>query len=101
LDYRKIHIKNPITNNSIDQLIIDIKSCNPSLLMINIGAQNFESNEVIKEFKNRLELESNTLNSFRKIAFLNPPAYKNKAENTDRYNFFSDRKEAVKWLTSI
>ena len=95
MDYKEILINNPITRRNIDQLIDEIKSCNSSFLIINIGAHNFESIEVIKELKNVLNLEKDTLSRFRKIAFLNSSGFKNKIENEDRYNFFCDKKEAV------
>lgn len=101
MDYKEILINNPITIKSIDQLIDEIKSCNSSFLIINIGAHNFDSIEVMKRLKDRLNLEKNTLNRFKKIAFLYPSGFKNKSENEDRYNFFSNKKEAVNWLTTI
>ncbi len=101
MDHKEILVKNPITGRSIEQLIDELKLCNSSLLIINIGAHNFESIEVIKELKNRLNLESNTLSRFRKVAFLNSSGFKNKSENEARYNFFCDKKEAVDWLTSV
>lgn len=101
MNYKEILINNPITLKSIDKLFAEIKSCNSSYLIINIGAHNFESIEVIKELKNRLNLERETLSRFRKIVFLHPSGFKNKSENEDRYNFFCDKKEAVDWLTTI
>ena len=98
MNYTELHINNPINFKSIDELFEDIKSCNSLHLIINIGEHNFESIEVIKELRNRLNLEKNTLNRFRKIAFLNPPGFENKSDDEDRYNFFSDKNKAVKWL---
>ncbi|GMR25383.1 MAG: hypothetical protein BMS9Abin39_0678 [Ignavibacteria bacterium] len=49
----------------------------------------------MKELKNRLNLERNTLKRFSKLAFLNSIGFKNKRDNEDRYNFFCDKKEAV------
>jgi hypothetical protein len=101
MNFKEILINNPITGRSIDNLIDEIKLCNSSFLLINVGAHYFESIEVLKELKDRLNLESNTLSRFRKIAFLNSSGFKNKSENEDRYNFFCDKEEAVEWLTAI
>ena len=72
MQYKEIHIKNPITTKSVDQLIDDIKACNTSLLILNIGEHNFESVEVMKELKNRLTTEIRSQIHIRKIAFLIP-----------------------------
>jgi len=98
MNYKEILVNNPITGRSIDQLIDEIKLCNSPFLIINIGVHNFESIEVLKGFKNRLNLERNTLNRFRKIAFLHPSVFKNKSDNEDKYNFFCDKKEALDWF---
>ena len=68
--YKEIHIKNPITIKSVNQLIDDIKTCDTSLLIINIGEHNFESVDVMKELKNRLTAEIKSQGHIRKIAFL-------------------------------
>jgi len=100
MEYKEVLVNNPITKRSIDQLVNEIKLCSSSFLIINIGAHNFESIEVIKELKKRLNLEKITLTQFRKIAFLHPPGFINKSENEDRYNFFCNKKEAVDWLNN-
>ena len=99
MNYIEIHVNNPINFKSIEKLMDDIKSCNSSLLLINIGAHNFESIEVIKEFKNRLNIEKDILSRFRKIAFLHPPDIRNKSEDEERYNYFSNKKETNNWLS--
>ena len=100
LDYEEILINNPIAIRSIEQLFKEITSCQSSSLLINIGAHNFESIEMLKKLKDTFDLEINQLDHFKKIAFLHPPDFKNKSENEERYNFFSNREEAEKWLTS-
>jgi len=101
MEYKEILVKNPITLNSIDQLFVDIKSCNSQFLIINVGSHNFESIEVLKELKSRFNIEANALNRFRKIAFIHSSEIINKSENEDRYNFFFERKDAISWLTAI
>lgn len=101
MNYTEVHLKNPINFKSIDQLMDEIKSCNSSLLIINIGEHNFESIQVIKELKNRLTQAKLTLNRFIKIAILHPPNFKNKSNDEERYNYFSDKKEAIDWLIAI
>ena len=96
--YKEIHIKNPITTQSIDQLIDDIKTCDASLLIINIGAHNFESVDVMKELKNRLTIEIRSQSHIRKIAFLIPPGLMNESDDENRYKYFNDKVEAVEWL---
>jgi len=96
--YTEIHFKNPINFISVDQLMDEIKSCISSLLIINIGEHNFESIEIIKELKNKLSLEKDTLSRFRRIALLHPPDFKNKSDDEERYNFSSNKKAAIDWL---
>jgi len=96
--YKEIHIKNPITTQSIDQLIDDIETCDASLLIINIGAHNFKSVDVMKELKNRLTIEIRSQSHIRKIAFLIPPGLMNESDDENRYNYFNDKVEAVEWL---
>ena len=100
MDYEEILINNPITIRSIEQLFKELKSCQSSSLLINIGAHNFESIEILKKLKDTFYLERNKLGHLKKIAFLHPPDFNNKSENEERYNFFSNREEAVKWLTN-
>ena len=99
MHYKEIQIKNPITTKSVDQLIDDIKACNTSFLIINIGEHNFESVEVMKELKNRLTAELKSQNHIRKIAFLIPPGITNKSADENLYRYFSKKAEAVEWLT--
>lgn len=96
----ELKIKNPITLKSIEELFDDIKDCNSALLLINVGAHNFESIEVLKEFKKMFNQERELLSSFKKIAFLHPAEYQNESEDKNRYNFFSDREKAINWLTT-
>ena len=98
MHYNEIHIKNPIKSKSVDQLIDDIKTCNTSLLIINIGEHNFESVDVIKELKNRLTTEIRFQTHIRKIAFLIPPGLMNKSDDENRYKYFNDKEGAVEWL---
>jgi hypothetical protein len=101
MNYTEIHVNNPINIKSIDKLMDDIKSCNSSLLIINIGAHNFESIEVIKELKNRLIQAELTLKRFKKIAIIHPPDFRNTSEDEERYNYFSNNKEAVNWVEKL
>ena len=100
MNYSEIILNNPINFKSIDELFEDIKVCNSLNLIINIEAHNFECIEVIKELKNRLSLEKDTMSRFRKLAFLHSPDFSNKSNDEERYNFFSNKKEAVDWLES-
>ena len=96
--YKEIHIKNPITTKSVVQLIDDVKTCNTSLLIINVGVHNFESIDVMKELKNRLTTEIRSQSHIRKIAFLIPHKFINESDDETRYKYFNDKKEAVEWL---
>ena len=98
MNYMEIHLENPINSKSIDNLFTDIESCISPNLLINIGVHNFESIQVIKELKNRFTQAELTLNRFIKIAILHPPNFRNKSNDEKRYNFFSNKNEAVNWL---
>ena len=98
MHYKEIHIKNPITIKSVDQLIDDIKTCYTSMLIINITEHNFESVEVLKELKNRLTTELKSQSHIRKIAFLIPPGFMNESTDEYLYSYFSKKAEAVEWL---
>ena len=98
MHYKEIHIKNPITTKSVDQLIDDIKTCNTSLLIINIGEHKFESVEIMKEMKSRLTAGIKSQNHFRKIAFIIPPVFMNESDDENRYKYFNDKEKAVEWL---
>ena len=101
MNYSEVHLKNPINSKSIAELFGDIKDCNSTHLIINIGAHNFESIEVIKELKNRLIQAELTLKRFKKIAIIHPHDFRNKSEDEERYNYFSNNKEAVNWLEKL
>ncbi len=98
ISYNELHLKNPITSNSIDQLFLELGSCDTSLLIINSGDHIFESIDVLRELKLRFMKEETNLNRFRKIAFIHPPEVSNKSENEERYNYFFSREEAIDWL---
>jgi hypothetical protein len=98
MKYSEVDLKNPITSKSIAELFDDINDCTATHLIINIGAHNFESIGLIKELKDRLIQAELTLKRFNKIAILHSPDFRNKSNDEDRYNFFNDRNEAVKWL---
>ncbi|MBT8386197.1 MAG: hypothetical protein KJO12_02195 [Ignavibacteria bacterium] len=101
MNYSEVHLKNPINSKSITELFGDIKDCNSTHLIINIGAHNFESIEVIKELKNKLIQAELTMKRFKKIAIIHPPEFRNKSEDEERYNYFSNNNEAVNWLEKL
>ena len=98
MNYTEIIIINPITLYSIDKLFDDLLNCDTLNTLINTGEHNFESIEVIKEMKRRFTKENELLDKFRKIAFLHPPEFVNESYDTQRYNYFTCREDAVKWL---
>jgi hypothetical protein len=98
MHYNEIHIKNPITAKSINQLIDDIKSGDTSKLIINIGEHNFESIQVMKELKEKLSAELKYQSRIKKIAFITPPGIMNKSDDENRYRYFYSKEEAVEWI---
>ncbi len=101
MNYSEVHLKNPINSKNIAKLFDDINNSKSTHLIINIGAHNFESIEVIKELKKRLIQAELTLKCFKKIAIIHPPYFRNKSEDDERYNYFSNNKEAVNWLEKL
>ncbi len=101
MNYSEVHLKNPINSKNIAKLFDDINNSKSSHLIINIGAHNFECIEVIKELKKRLIQAELTLKRFKKIAIIHPPYFRNKSEDDERYNYFSNNKEAVNWLEKL
>ncbi len=98
MKYSEIQIDNPIDLKSINKFIKDLGNCETPQLLINIGDHHFESIEAIQELKTRLLNKAAILDRFEKIAIIHPPGFPNESEDEDIYRYFSEQKEAVKWL---
>ncbi len=83
MNYSEVHLKNPINSKNIAKLFDDINNSKSSHLIINIEAHNFVSIEVIKELKNRLNLEKDILSRFKKIAIIHPPDFRNISDDEE------------------
>lgn len=100
MEVSKIYLKNPITHEAVNELILGIlKVENPRLLLLNFGDHNFESLEVLKYCKEKLQQNETTLKRFEKIAMVSVPPYRN--PDKDQMRYFHSEQEAGEWLGAM
>jgi hypothetical protein len=95
----EVNVKNPITHYSIRATIKKIiSSTNNDYLIVNLGAHNFVSLKVMKDFKQAFWNIKSKLYQFKKIAIIHSRERLNRSDNPDFYEYFNSKTEAIKWL---
>ena len=98
----EINLKNPINHNVINELKAKlVDSSKFDLLIIDTGKHDFTSIDVIKYFRQQMESLETELLTFKKTALIHPPQYKNKSCNPKKYNYFTSKTNAKKWLFKL
>ena len=100
MEILEIELKNPISFNEINRFRIKLLNDENGFdfLIVNTGAHDFESVQVIKYFRDQFELLKDQLSKFKKIALIRPSAYANESTNPEIYNFFDSKEEAEQWF---
>lgn len=97
MEVSKIYLKNPITHEAVNELILGIlKVEKPASLLLNFGDHNFESLKVLKYCKEKLQENEMALKKFEKIAMVSVPPYRN--PDKDQMKYFHSEQEAEEWL---
>lgn len=97
MEISKLYLKNPITHEVVDELILGILEVEkPALLLLNFGDHNFESLEVLKYCKEKMLQNEATFKRFEKIAMVSVPPYRN--PDKDQMRYFHSEQEAEEWL---
>ena len=95
----EIKLENPIGHDEVIRLRSELISAKrQDFLIIDTGAHDFLSIKVIKHLRDQLFDLEPCLTKFKKIAFIHPPQYFNESNKPVKFNFFTSKEDAIKWL---
>jgi len=95
----EISLRNPIGYDEIADLKSQLMIAeNYSFLVIDTGKHDFVSINIIKHFREQMQVLEPQLLKFEKIALLHPPEYRNESSNPKMYQYFTSIIEAKKWF---
>lgn len=96
----EIILQNPITSEGIDADLDSIQRDTSDCLLLDTGDHQFQSIADIKYLRDALNARTDWLSRYTKIALLHPEGYSNVSTDPTKYQFFSNRGDAIAWLTT-
>ena len=96
----EVILQSPITRERIDSALRNIRLDTSDCLLLDTGDHQFRSLADLKYFRDALDTHATWLSRYTKIALLHPVEYSNTSTNPAKYQYFSDRSDAVTWLTT-
>ncbi|OJJ19884.1 hypothetical protein BKI52_15500 [marine bacterium AO1-C] len=96
-----LHLSNPITLEAVKQLETDILNASAAtydFLIIDTGAHDFETIQVLKALRQTLETLEDSLLQYQKIALIYPAKYDQMSEFPDKLQYFHTQQEAEAWF---
>jgi hypothetical protein len=95
----EIKLENPIGHDEVIRLRSELISAKRhDFLIIDTGAHDFLSINVIEHLRDQLSDLEPCLMKFKKIALIHLPQYLKECSNPDKYNFFTSKENATEWL---
>lgn len=95
----EIILQNPITREGIDTALAGMQRDTSDCLLLDTGKHQFRSLSDLKYLREALDANRLRLTRYTKIAFLHPEGYSNISANPAHYQYFSQRVDAIAWLT--
>lgn len=97
-----LNINNPIDTKSVEQLewhllAADVREYD--FLVIDTGKHDFDSIGTMRELRQMMELQTERLKAFKKIALIHPPQYDNSSEHPELLQYFNSLEEANDWFS--